>query len=83
MVIKPVGRLPIQADCTATSRFPDLGSSSIAAAAAECSTELAVLMREIQNGLGEVGRLDDAPHLDSTLVLDQLAHQVQELGGEL
>jgi hypothetical protein len=40
-------------------------------------------MREIQNGLGEVGRLDDAPHLDSTLVLDQLAHQVQELGGEL
>ena len=40
-------------------------------------------MCEVQNGLGQVGCLDDAPHLDSTLVLDQLAHQVQEFGGEL
>lgn len=40
-------------------------------------------MCEIQNGLGQVGCLDDTPHLDGTLVLDQLAHHEQEFGREL
>jgi len=84
MVITPVSttlpRNPGSSYCH--SAAPDLGSS-IAPAATECRTELAILMCEIQNRLWQVGSLDDAPHLDSTLILDQLAYQVQELGREL
>lgn len=55
----------------------------VTATAAECSTQLAVLMCKIQDGLGQIGCLNDASNLDSTLILDQLTYQVQELRRKL
>jgi hypothetical protein len=44
---------------------------------------LTVLVCEIEDGLRQVGRLDNAADLNSTLVLNELANQEQKLGGEL
>lgn len=56
---------------------------TIAAGATELRAQLAVLVGEIEHRLGQVGRLDDAAHLDGALLLDELADQVEEFGGEL
>jgi hypothetical protein len=56
---------------------------SVATTATERSTQLAILVCKIQDGLGQIGCLNDASNLDGTLILDQLPYQVQELGGKL
>lgn len=40
-------------------------------------------MREIEDGLRQVGRLHDAADFDRALFLDQLADDVQQVRGEL
>lgn len=40
-------------------------------------------MREIEDRLGEVGRLDDTAHLDGAFVFDELADDVEKFGREL
>lgn len=57
--------------------------SSIATAAAEHGTELAVLVREVQNRLRQVGSLDNASDLDGAFVFDEFADHEQELRREL
>jgi hypothetical protein len=57
--------------------------SSIAATAPERRTQLAVLVREIQDRLRQVGRLDNTADLDGPFFLDEFADHVQEFGGEL
>lgn len=55
----------------------------VASTAAESGTQLAILVCEVEDGLGEVCGLDNAANLDSTFILDQFTNQEQEFGGEL
>lgn len=57
--------------------------STIAAAATEGSTQLAVLVGKIEDGLGQIGRLHDTANFDCSLFLDELADRVEEFRGEL
>lgn len=66
-----------------TQSIPIRSLSSVAAAAPESGTELAVLMGEIEDRLRQVGRLHDAADLDSSLILNELAHQVKQIRREL
>lgn len=50
---------------------------AIAAAATESGAQLAILMGEIKYGLWQIGRLDNAAHLDGTFVLDELADKIE------
>lgn len=56
---------------------------TIAAAATEGSTQLAVLVGEIEDRLGQVGGLDDAADFDSAFFLDEFADSVEEFRREL
>lgn len=58
-------------------------TSYIRPAAAESFAQFGILMRELQNVLGETGRLDHASDLDGALVFDQPAHCLEEKGREL
>jgi hypothetical protein len=70
-------------DPTHQTKLLPASSSSVAATAAECGTQLTILMSEIQDWLRQVGSLDNTANLDSTLILNQLAHQEQQFRGEL
>lgn len=48
--------------------------SSIASTAAKSSTQLAVLVGEVEDSLGQVGGLNNAANLDSTFVFDEFTN---------
>ena len=51
--------------------------------ASECCAELTILMSKVQNGLWQIGSLDNAADLDSPFFFDEFADNVQEVGREL
>lgn len=48
--------------------------SNIAASAAKCSTHLAVLVRQVEYRLRQIGRLHDAADFDRAFLFNEFAH---------
>ena len=46
---------------------------TVTATAAECSTQLAVLVGEVEDGLGKISRLDYTADLDGAFIFDEFA----------
>lgn len=80
VAVKPSENRPRHLETSGTGESDGL---SITTTAAECGAQLAVLMCEVQDGLGQVGGLDDTSDLDRALFFDELAHHEQEFGREL
>lgn len=59
------------------------GSSDVTAAAPKSGTERGIVVRQVEDRLRQAGGLHDAPDLDRAFLLDELAHGIQQIRGEL